>query len=388
MFQKKQFQASNQTPSDEKAEAADKTISGSLSGKLTAVSFFGACSIVLLHANTFYAGASQAAVWTMTFFSKVMTAFAVPMFFAISGFLIAVKTDSGRAGGWFPSILKKRVRTLLVPYFVWCIIYILSFIPLALLKNRLLGKGLLENTSLVEPVLSLQNVVYLFGLSFSEYPALRVLWYVRNLFLLCLLTPLLFPVMRHRLSALLFLALNGILFLLFPTLFPFFSGPGFNLQGLLFFSIGIYLAEYPLKPDEFPYFRKSLPFLWVVLAVFKTWCLRNSGLSSEHSAMLLNACIVVGVGSVWVLYDMIPAFRLLGRLRVSKDSFFLYAFHLIVMDILIGSQVQDLLRSRLHVPELGIYFLRFLIPLALSLLTAEILKRLLPRFYGLLTGGR
>ena len=122
MFQKKQFQVSNQTPSEEKTGAADKTISGSLSGKLTAVSFFGACSIVLLHANTFYAGASQAAVWTMTFFSKVMTAFAVPMFFAISGFLIAVKTDSGRAGGWFPSILKKRVRTLLVPYFVWCII--------------------------------------------------------------------------------------------------------------------------------------------------------------------------------------------------------------------------------------------------------------------------
>jgi hypothetical protein len=85
---------------------------------------------------------------------------------------------------------------------------------------------------------------------------------------------------------------------------------------------------------------------------------------------------------------MIPAAGRLGRLRVSKDSFFLYAFHLLVMDILTGSQVQALFRSRLHVPELGIYFQRFLIPLVLSLLTAEILKRFMPRFYGLLTGGR
>lgn len=388
MFQKKTFQVSDRRRNHN--ESADGIISASLSGKLTAVSFFSACCIVLLHANTFYAEASPAAGWIMTFFSKFMTAFAVPMFFAISGFLIAKKTNSGQENGWFRSAMKKRVRTLLVPYFAWCTVYVFLFLPPVFLKNHLLGRQLLEGTSLTEPVLSLRNLAYLYGLSFSATPALRVLWYLRNLFYLCLLTPILFPVMRRRRSGLLFLGLTGIVFLLFPDLFPFFDGHGFNLQGLLFFPLGIYLANYPLNGNDYPVFRRSLPFIWVGLAAFATWCFRDPGatFSLSAKARILNLCILVGVGSVWSLHDMIPAFGHLNRLPVSNDSFFLYAFHLLVMDMVTGSQTQSFLRSACHVPELGIYLLRFLIPLALSLLTAEILKRFLPGIYRFLTGGR
>jgi len=387
MFQKKQFQVPDHRQTNN-IKSADGVISDSLSRKLTAVSFFSACGIVLLHANTFYADASPAASWTMTFFSKVMTAFAVPMFFAISGFLIAKKTNSGQIDGWFQSALKKRVRTLIVPYLVWCTVYAFLFLPLVFLKNELLGRQLLENTSLTKPVLSLHNLVYLYGFSFSATPALRVLWYLRNLFYLCLLTPILFPMMRRRWSGLLFLGLTGIVFLLFPTLFPFFSGHGFNLQGILFFPIGIYLANYPLNRSDFFLFRRALPFIWVGFAVFTTWCLRDPGVPFKISAGILNLCILLGVGSVWSLYDMIPAFERLSGLHISNDSFFLYAFHLLVMDMVTGSQIQSFLRSGCHVPELGIYLLRFLIPLTLSLLTAETLKRFLPGLYRIMTGGR
>ena len=48
----------------------------------------------------------------------------------------------------------------------------------------------------------------------------------------------------------------------------------------------------------------------------------------------------------------------------------------------------DIQTNRLHVPELAFYLLKFLIPLTLCLIVAEIMKRFFPRVYGILTGGR
>ena len=374
--------------SGEKPFATSRSIPEDLSRKLTTVSFFSTCCIVLLHANPYTRAASQATGLVIYFCSVIMTSFAVPMFFTISGYLIAKKTDSGRSAGWYLSILEKRARTLLVPYLAWCTVYAVLFVPVKMLGNNLRGRPPLMNTGLVPPLVSFDNLASVYGLFLPEYPALGVLWYIRNLLLLCLLTPLLFPMMRRRWAGLLFLALVGALYLLFPTLYPFFQGPGFNLQGFLFFSLGIYLANYPVQQDTFRILRRALPFVWLFLAVLTTWLFKYSRMGYDISMMSLSACVIVGVAAVWVLYDMIPAFRRLIGLRVSKDSFFLYAMHLLVMDTATGNLMQSFCMNQLHIPELGVYLLRFLIPLALSLLTAELLKRFLPRLYGFLTGGR
>lgn len=388
MAQQSVFRDPAPAESEAKATPANRGIPKDLSRKLTAVSFFSACCIVLLHANPHSPAASKATDTAIYFLSVVMTSFAVPMFFALSGYLIAKKTDSGRSAGWYLPVLKKRCRTLLVPYLAWCTVFGVLFVPVKMLGNRLLGKPLLEHLPLTPPLFSFDNLACVYGLYLSEYPALRVLWYIRNLILLCLLTPVLFPIMRRRGTGLLFLGLAGALYLLFPALYPFFYGPGFNLQGFLFFPLGIYLANYPVEPGAFRVFRRTLPFAWFFFAVLTTWAFRFSGLPFDVSMAFLSACVITGAGAVWILYDMVPAFRRLGELRVSKNSFFLYASHLLIMDVMAGSQMQNLLRTRLHIPELGVYFLRFLIPLALSLLTAEMLKRFMPRLYGILTGGR
>ena len=104
--------------------------------------------------------------------------------------------------------------------------------------------------------------------------------------------------------------------------------------------------------------------------------------------VLMKLITLAGVGAVWVLYDMVPAFQRLGNLSVAKDSFFLYASHYLVISILFSAKGQDILIHKLHVPELAIYLLRFVIPMTLCLLAAELLKRFLPRIYGFLTGGR
>ena len=388
MAQQSAFRDPAPVESEAKASPANRGIPKDLSRKLTAVSFFSACCIVLLHANPRSPVASKSTDTAIYFLSVIMTSFAVPMFFALSGYLIAKKTDSGRSPGWYLPVLKKRCRTLLVPYFAWCTVFGVLFVPVKMLGNRLLGKPLLDHTSLTAPLFSFDNLACVYGLYLSEYPALRVLWYIRNLILLCLLTPAFFPVMRRHRTGLFFLGTVGAVYLLIPDLYPVFYGPGFNLQGFLFFPLGIYLANYPVEPGAFRVFRRTLPFVWAGLAVLTTWSFMYSKMPYDVSMSFLSACVIAGCGAVWVLCDMVPAFRRLGELRVSKDSFFLYASHLLIMDVTAGSQMQNLLRTRLHIPEFGVYFLRFLIPLALSLLTAELLKRFVPRLYGILTGGR
>ncbi len=388
MAQQNAFRDPAPAESEKKSIPREQGIPKDLSRKLTAVSFFSACCIVLLHANPHSPAASKATNTVIHFLSVVMTSFAVPMFFALSGYLIAKKTDSGRSLGWYLPVLKKRSRTLLVPYLAWCTVFAVLFVPVKMLGNRLLGKPLLENTFLAPPLFSFDNLACVYGFYLSEYPALRVLWYIRNLFFLCLLTPAFFPVMRRRATGLIFLGTVGAVYLLFPGLYPVFYGPGFNLQGFLFFPLGIYLASYPVEPGAFRIFRRALPFVWVGFAVLTTWSFRYSKMPYDVSMSFLSACVITGCGAVWELYDMIPAFRRIGELSISRDSFFLYASHLLIMDSVGGTQMQSFLNHTFHVPELGTYLLRFLISLVLSLLAAELLKRFMPRLYRILTGGR
>ena len=130
-----------------------------------------------------------------------------------------------------------------------------------------------------------------------------------------------------------------------------------------------------------------LAALWLVLSVAGAWGLLHAG-HSAASAVTLKFASIAGAAAVWCLPRLCPAFSRMGDWSVSKDSFFLYALHYDQMEVLLGASVQAKLQQSLHVPALGIYLLRFLIPLALSLIAAELVKRLLPRLYGMLTGGR
>ena len=116
--------------------------------------------------------------------------------------------------------------------------------------------------------------------------------------------------------------------------------------------------------------------------------LYGNGKAMDLFQVLMKLITLAGVGAVWVLYDMVPAFQRLEKLSVVKDSFFLYASHFLIIAVLFSAKMQDVLTNRLHVPELVFYLLKFLVPFTLCLLTAEILKRFLPRVYEFLTGGR
>ena len=366
-------------------------ISADLSRKLSTVSFFAACFVVINHTCIYSGLHSQTTIWISTFLSKNMSLFAVSLFFAISGYLVAKKTDCGQTDGWYSTILKKRMRSLGIPYLIWCTVYSLTYLPFTLLGNHMAGRDLLHNTYLREPVLSIANFGRLYGLDLWGLPAAGTMWYVRNLLLLFLVLPLIFPVIRRRVAGLAYLFVLFILYLvqdLLPDSIWQVLESGFSIRGLFFFPLGIYLALNPISPDRFRIFRKLLPIIWAGgCVIVACHMLYGEGKNSFYQ-ILMKLITFAGVGAAWVLYDMVPAYRRLGNLSVAKDSFFLYASHFLVIAVLFSRKAQDIMIGKLHVPELAFYCLKFLVPLTLCLATAEILKRFFPRIYGYLTGGR
>ena len=375
------------------SQTSTSAISPELSAKLTAVSFVSACFVVVLHAyDRSLAAGNSLTAWIVTLVGWTLPTFAVPIFFAISGYLLGVKSGNGTRAGWYPQALRKRVRSLFVPYLIWCTVYVLTVVPFAMVGNHLAGRSLVQNTHLHEPVLSWWNLPCIYGADMSGFPANGVLWYVRNLLLLVLIAPPLVRIMLSRLAGGAVLAASGVMFFLhdwMPASCWQFFETGFSLRGLFFFSLGLYVAAHPVDRASFRRVRPLLPVVWVGASLLFTYFRLNPDEASLAGQRLLAKAInLTGVGAVWVAYDFVPSLRGLSRRSFAGDSFFLYAAHLGIILTVFCARFQDILAARLHVPALGLFALRFIVPILLSLAAAELLKRHCPKAYALLTGGR
>ena len=158
---------------------------------------------------------------------------AVPYFFIISGFFIARHFNEP---GWYQREIKKRLKSLLVPYFAWSFIALLAAIPAQILADisahRVLGTSLFE-------FLGESFLLRMFGFDFSAYPFYFPLWYLRCLFLLVLASPLIdYFVSRH--CRLWFAA--AVIFMLSIGEFPLANWHKSLMHlscGVLYFSIGV-----------------------------------------------------------------------------------------------------------------------------------------------------
>ena len=369
------------------------TIDARLSEKLAGISFVSACFVVVLHSYLNYMPeAGGATAWLVVFAGWLLPTFAVPLFFAISGYLLGVKSANGRTDGWYGKAVKKRIRTLLVPYFLWCTLLAATVLPFTMLGNHLASRPLTDNTGLTEPLVSAWNLVLVYGLDLRSPPYDVPMWYNRNLFLLVLLSPAVLAITERRRLGLVYLAATGALFLVqdwFLDCWGQFFRTGFSFSALFFFPLGLYLARHPLPPGAFRRTRAALPLLWLGTCLLYVFLRLHAGENWVAAKFLLSkAAAMLGVGGMWELYDRFPGCKRIARLPVAKDAFFMYACHMGILFTVTCGRVQDLLMARLHVPVAGIFLVRIAAGLGLSLALAEGVKRWFPRAYALLTGGR
>lgn len=159
------------------------------------------------------------------FFSLVLFGSAVPLFFMISGYLFFVKNDSFNTS-LYKSKLNKRLTTLLVPYLIWNLLYVLFNILIVAYKG-----GEID---------FLSQIISLWKMSGQPYPADPALWFVRDLMVCMILSPVIYYVIKRY-----FLFSPFIIILLSLWLTDSFSDkifPGISISSCLFFSVGAFVG--------------------------------------------------------------------------------------------------------------------------------------------------
>lgn len=296
----------------------------------------------------------------------------VPVFFFISGFLF-FNTDVWNNGVWLSKI-KRRMHTLLIPYIIWNIY--------AILVLWIVIKGMhimhIEDGYVFTP--SLQNIVNCFWKyngALSGVPALPLFpiniatWYIRDLMLLCLASPLIFHALKK---------------IPIPTVIILFAAWFFTNKyatiSLFFFTTGAYYGIY----------RKALPSLSrnKIVTCFMLYIL--SAAVAWFNPDLLRQDIFMYIKQINVIMFLPVAFYVSMHIKTShKTSFladasvFLFLTHQPLCGK-INKFIIILLKPDNTVELSVINLLAIAITVGLSLLTYRLVYTYAPRTLYILTG--
>lgn len=311
-------------------------------------------------------------------FKRGICSVAVPSFFFISGFLFFYNIDIFQSGNYIYKI-KKRLKTLLVPYVIWNILYIIhSYItnPATALTrfNNMGGGKMLWNCNRFGEDCS--NTYNILGYCLhNSAPIDGPLWFIRDLMIICILSPIIYIfVKKFKQYGLCILGLMMILNIWIPI-------EGFSSTCFFFFSFGAYFSLY--KISFVSSFRKyMLPgiILSIISLVAIVTLYGNSWLIYN---IVFNTFNIIGCVTTIALISYLPKIdnKIWGTIKNS--SFFIFAAHFAIVQLIATYLFK-------YLPEtysIIIYFATPIIVLIIIEFIFILLKRI-PVIIYLLNGGR
>jgi fucose 4-O-acetylase-like acetyltransferase len=322
---------------------------------------------------------------TLTAFAEHFTAnglfrFRIPMLFAISGFLLARADDKG-----YLKMIGKRFRTLFLPYLLWSILGVL--VAYGLYKWSFTHQAVANSTPKSPDDFSWRD----WRDAILSNSVTYQLWFIRSLFFLNLL----YPVLRmgvQKIPAILFIVVT-ILWIVTPVIgFPFVES-----EGLLPFCMGIWLCkrgkDLSKTPKWFSLNWFTIAFLSVIL--LKTWlafhpfAIFKGEAGARISIMFLyKLTVAMGLLVAWFGSGRIADYfmRRSWFVKATDYAFIIYALHVPIVTFMIDP-VHGLLGRFTHYRIITYAFL----PVAIILFCMSIgvlLRYSMPPVYSILTGGR
>ena len=317
------------------------------------------------------------------FLSESLFCLCVPIFFIIFGYLFFINIDQFTKSVYYEK-LHRRLHSLLIPYLVWnTIVFLLYYLGSMTIAPMPSGKAATSFT-FSDFIWSFWNIGHVYGdASFTGLVLDIPLWYVRDLLLISLFSPLLYILLRKTKGFVLFV----FALLWAGELIPDFYAP--SDQALCFFSLGAYAGMRKLViPDEWAdkrcyLFLLAYLLLSLVIIYFRffrveefwTWIKHVNDLFGMASILLL-ALHLTRKKESW------------ASSTISGASFFLYAFFSMPL-LLLQKLIVPLFESYGSKGMLACFLICPTVVILLGLFCYWCLQRVAPAWLSrLFTGGR
>lgn len=286
---------------------------------------------------------------------------ALLLMFFLSGYLFWYREYS------YGEMLKKKVRGLLLPYLIWNTV-VLAFYYIGA------RAGIMQNLAVYwqsgdHPLWALLKIYT--GWGAGGYPAAYPLWYMRDLLLFMLVSPLLARCMRR---------FSGISLVLLLIVWAVGDNPFFSAEGLLLFCLGRYVVQRDRDWSLLTRCR-TLPLLGLYLVSM------GIEITGFIQGQLWRHKINVFIGSLVFLKlcsTLLAHPKITGVLAgLSGFSFCIYLFHEPLLSV-----VRTIAISLAGGYTVLLYLATGAITILMCMAAGGILRKLCPGLYRILSGGR
>lgn len=320
--------------------------------------------------------------WFRVLLADVLPAIAVPLFFLISGYLFFQGLEKWNWNEWRRK-MNHRIKTLLIPYLIWVTLYI-AYVYLHQCRLSLgesgswlpLDKWIFDNGGIRmwwDSIVT-RNSYPLGYETISAHPFHRVMWFVRDLLVINLLSPVIHWALRQGgLWFLLTLLILNIL-QLWPPLHS------LGITCVFYYSAGSYLAIKGKGLTES--FSKGKVLWWVI-----------AGTLIVPMVVFRKTDFYLFVRPIWCIVWSFSFVNLIGLCHeglsekkinsLADSTFFIYVTHSIVL-----SNIRQalLVLPSIDLGEVNVFILTGLISVSACLLIYWLLHRCLPRTCALICG--
>lgn len=263
--------------------------------------------IVFIHNNTILNQNISYPQWVITIislFGNVLPRICVPLFFIISGYLFFLNLDYSYKG--YLHKIHRRFYTLLIPYFLWNSIAFLLLI-------------LFAQISITEIIVNPLKFVFTVFFDYrGGMPANFPMWFIRDLIILILFTPIIKIILHYTHGLiLLLLLLLWMINIDFMNIFP-------RCSSVLFFMTGAFLSirHINLLTPSF-YIGRILIILYPILAIIDSITKESIYNNYYHKIGIILGVLI----TLYITPLMIKKKKFRIMFKMEDMSFFIFSSH-------------------------------------------------------------
>lgn len=321
--------------------------------------------------------------------SHVVTRIAVPTFFLISGLLFFINFRQWSWDG-YKSKMRSRMKTLVLPYILW---NILAFgIIVALKIGGVLVKGKAWEGVLAyiqehdwhifidSSVWGLSRVNILGWPSYSTGPFNLPLWFLRDLIVVSILSPVIYWVIKKTgfwAVLVLFMAYVTRIWILLP---------GFGITAFFYFTLGAYFA---IKGKNVVLFARKFSMMTIpVSCLLMIVCIIYDGPLTVVGNNLMPFYVVTTVFVAFAVASyLVEKYGMKPNKVFVKSCFFVYAAHTVGSPMALSEFIlHNIIPGASGIEDLICYILTPFCTAAVCVSVYYILSRYVPKIAVLFTG--